>query len=214
MGPLGTTPAPGSASTPAPSAGPSLSPKSPSAMFAAAVTGDLKSTTTSNAPLDPNTIISLATGIVAPKPMVKTVSVSARTTYFLAQYTVEGAAEGPVLVQIGHYTEAAVAQVVLRQYLATFHADVATVVKKTDKPLGQVSLQTGISVFWVRDAIWVRVQASSTNVPNRKARRSPLLIDICRRVVPRHSFTHLSVLPNSVLPLIQTLPCLLLPNSI
>lgn len=57
--------------------------KSPSDVFAAAVTGNLKSTTKSNAPLDPNTIIGLATGIVAPKPTVEIVSVSATATYFL-----------------------------------------------------------------------------------------------------------------------------------
>lgn len=73
-----------------------------------------------------------------------------------------------MLVEIGHFAEAAAAQDALVQYLTTFNADVATVTTKTAQPFGQVSLQTGASVFWVRDAIWVRLQASPTEVPNCK----------------------------------------------
>ncbi|KAL2024324.1 hypothetical protein VTK56DRAFT_8806 [Thermocarpiscus australiensis] len=161
MNPPGTTPA----------AGPASTPKSPSDVFAAAVTGDLKTTTKSNAPLDPNTIATLATGIVAAKPTVKTVGVSASATHFLVQYNIEGAPAaapaaggGPVVVlaDIAHHTDAAAAQDVLRQFLATFDGDVAAAASKTARPLGQVSLQTGTSVFWVRDAIWVRLQAAPT----------------------------------------------------
>ncbi|KAK0718567.1 hypothetical protein B0T26DRAFT_803382 [Lasiosphaeria miniovina] len=139
--------------------------KSPSDVFASAVTGNLASSTKSNAPLDPPTMARLATGIIGPSPTVKTLSASARAIDFRVLYSIEGASSGPVLLDFVHCTEAAAAQDLLKQYLGTFDGDVSAVTQKTTKPLGQVSLQTGTSVFWVRDAIWVRVQSLSSEVP-------------------------------------------------
>ncbi|KAK0732939.1 hypothetical protein B0T26DRAFT_745041 [Lasiosphaeria miniovina] len=161
--------------SPVPEASPSLAgpsspapfslPKAASAAFTAAVTGNLASTTKSNAPLDPASIATLATGIVAPKPAVTTVSVSARSTYFAVRYSIAGAASGPIDVEISHQTQAADAQDVLKYYLAMFDGDVAVFTKKTAKPLGQVSLQTDGSVFWVRDCLFVKVNATDHYVP-------------------------------------------------
>ncbi|KAK3375554.1 hypothetical protein B0T24DRAFT_664731 [Lasiosphaeria ovina] len=148
-----------------PSPAPFSLPKAASAAFTAAVTGNLASTTKSNAPLDPASIATLATGIVAPKPAVTTVSVSARSTYFAVRYSIAGAASGPIDVEISYQTQAADAQDVLKYYLAMFDGDVAVFTKKTANPLGQVSLQTDGSVFWVRDCLFVKVNATNPYVP-------------------------------------------------
>lgn len=177
-----TTPANEPASQPALARTPQLPPMSPSEIFRSAVTGNLASTTKSNAPLDPQSIASLAAGIVSQKPTVQTINASARSTHFQVLYAVDGAASGRVLVNIGHYTEAAAAQEVMRQYLSTFDADVSTVTRKPDKPLGQVSLLTGASVFWVRDAIWVRLQVVPPLGPQGKL----LILSSPFRVISSH----------------------------
>ncbi|KAK3373099.1 hypothetical protein B0T24DRAFT_702496 [Lasiosphaeria ovina] len=139
-------------------------------VFASAVTGDLKSTTKSNAPLDAPSLALLVTGtgIFGQKPSVQTVSAAIRPTYAHAQYGIDdgaGTMSSRVVVEIAHYTDAPLAQNAMRQHLNTFDADVSLVAIKTDKPLGQVSLQTAGSVLWVRDALWVRVEAVSPFAP-------------------------------------------------
>ncbi|KAK0728883.1 hypothetical protein B0T26DRAFT_800522 [Lasiosphaeria miniovina] len=148
---------------------PTLS-RSAADVFASAVTGDLKSTTKSNAPLDAPSLALLVTGtgIFGQKPSVQTVSAAIRPTYAHAQYGIDdsaGTTSSRVVVEIAHYTDAPLAQNAMRQHLNTFDADVSLIATKTDKPLGQVSLQTAGSVLWVRDALWVRVEAVSPFAP-------------------------------------------------
>ncbi|KAK0717612.1 hypothetical protein B0T26DRAFT_872038 [Lasiosphaeria miniovina] len=141
-----------------------------------AVTGDLKSTTKSNAPLDAQSIAKLATSIPAMFSQKTTVNSSCtwvRPSFAAALYTVEdgtGTDSSTVSVLFAHYTDASAAQGAMRQHLAMFDGNVGLVAKKPDRPLGQVSIQTGTGVFWVRDAIWVRVEAVLSFGPTRASK--------------------------------------------
>lgn len=145
-------------------------------VFSLAVTGDLKSTTKSNAPLDAQSIAKLATSIPAifsQRTSVKSSCTWVRPTFAAALYTVEdgtGTDSSTVSVLVAHYTDASAAQGAMRQHLAMFDGNVGLVTKKPDRPLGQVSIQTGTGVFWVRDAIWVRVEAVPSFGPARASK--------------------------------------------
>ncbi|KAK3366265.1 hypothetical protein B0T24DRAFT_416542 [Lasiosphaeria ovina] len=142
--------------------------------LAAAVTGDLDSITTrNNAPLDPQTIARLATGIVASNPVVTKTTDSATPEWFRVQYRVAGAALCPVEISISHHTAPLGAQNSMRMRWETSTHEVDVVTTKTAVPLGQASLQTGLSVDWVRDAVHVEVEAGPTFYP-QPARQGPV----------------------------------------
>ncbi|KAK1762874.1 hypothetical protein QBC33DRAFT_623429 [Phialemonium atrogriseum] len=72
-----------------------------------------------------------------------------------------------VLVDIVSLADAPSAQRAMKLYLDRFETDIAVVTKKLDQKIGQVAVQTEGSVFWVRDAMWVRV----VGVPLLKGKR-------------------------------------------
>ena len=47
----------------------------------------------------------------------------------------------------------------MKSYLDSFSQDIGSVAKKPAQLLGQVALQSAYSVFWVRDAVWVKIEA-------------------------------------------------------
>ncbi|KAJ7211305.1 hypothetical protein GGX14DRAFT_394234 [Mycena pura] len=114
-----------------------------------------------NAPLDGATITKLATGIIDASPKLTSSFAFPRATSFQARYTLQTSAKPAqqVTVDLTICADAKSAQDAMNFYLNSFTQDYKDVLKKTDRLLGQVSLQTAGSIFWVRDAVFAKVDA-------------------------------------------------------
>ena len=151
--------------------------QSPRDLFATSVIGDLSSSLKNNAPLDPQAVAGLATSVVASKPAVVTLSVAARPRFFRVSYGVDGTGQPAqrTFLDITNFADSRAAQEAMKTHLELFDQDPSSVCKKPDQRLGQAALQTGSSVFWVRDAVWVKLTAGSSVVPKgENVESSPL----------------------------------------
>ena len=133
-------------------------------VFRSAVTGNLDSDLKNNAPLDAKTITALADDIISRDPEIVSTSFTTSPSYFCADYKLTSDLKPPcfVFVAIANCKDATTAQELMVAYLRTFQSDIQTVTKKAERQLGQVALQSGTAVYWVRDALWVQVIAEYT----------------------------------------------------
>jgi len=128
-------------------------------VFRSAVTGNLDSDLKNNAPLDANTITTLADGIISHDPEIVYTGFSANSCFFSADYKLKSDLKPAcfVHVRITSCKDATTAQEMMVSYLNTSQNDIRTSTKKPERQLGQVALQSGTKMYWVRDALWVQV---------------------------------------------------------
>ncbi|KAJ7229979.1 hypothetical protein GGX14DRAFT_383942 [Mycena pura] len=114
-----------------------------------------------DAPLDGATIAKLATSIIDASPKLTSSSAFPRATSFQARYVLQTSAKlaQQVTVDLTICADAKSAQDAMNFYLNSFTQNYKDVLKKTDRLLGQVSLQTAGSIFWVRDTVFAKVEA-------------------------------------------------------
>jgi len=82
--------------------------------------------------------------------------------HFRAEYKLKSDLKLPcvVSVRIANCKDASTAQQLMAGYFSTWSSDIRTFIKKAERQLGQVALQSAKGVYWVRDALWGCIYAN------------------------------------------------------
>ncbi|KAK3336426.1 hypothetical protein B0T19DRAFT_480955 [Cercophora scortea] len=138
-------------------------------LFQSAVTGNLRAANDlkSNAPLDLATITTQVKAALDPTASVAAVYEGATSTGFRVLYRITPSASGAdkgwsLDLDLTHFIDAQHAQDAMLMDLSLYDADVTTITTRPATPLGQISLRTRGSVFWVHNALWVKLGLTGT----------------------------------------------------
>ena len=128
-------------------------------IFLTAQTGSFDTDLKNNAPLDLESIKTLALATLDPKLEIHVTGTGVHRRFVSVEYHIAG----PLLpvdgisMEIYNCAGASIAQSMMRTYLGRIENDVSKMFRKPEKPLGQVALKSDIDVIWVRNAVHVRV---------------------------------------------------------
>lgn len=126
--------------------------------FQSAVTGNLHSDLKNNASLEAEDVANVARQTYR-NPMVQQISFVMTLSFLTVVYRLisEDDPKHYIFISIANCKDAHTAQKMMADHLSMFQAKVSTVTKRPGEDLGQVALQTDSSVFWIRDAMWIRL---------------------------------------------------------
>ena len=129
------------------------------AIFFAAKTGDFNTNLKNNAPLDLQSIKTLAMATLDPDLEIEAVKGAVHKRFVKAFYHVASPLLPVEGMNIDFYNcaDASIAQSMMRTYLARCDNDISKIFRTPKQPLGQVALESNIDVFWVRNAVHVRI---------------------------------------------------------